>query len=306
MIYTLTLNPSIDYIVGIDEFETGKVNRTAYEKILPGGKGINVSIVLKNLGTDSCALGFVGGFSGEYIRQAVEEHGVKTDFVILQKGISRINTKIKAEEETEINAKGPKIEEKEVELLMEKIRNINDGDVLVLAGSVPKGFGKDFYSEIMKELSSKNVKIVVDAEGELLTNTLQYKPFLIKPNNFELEGIFGVKICSKDETVKYAKELQKMGARNVIVSLGGDGGILVAEDGKVFFTEVPKGKVINTTGCGDSVVAGFIHEFENSENYEKSFLMGISSGSAGAFSENLAQKEDILNVYNVLIDKNLR
>lgn len=306
MIYTLTLNPSIDYIVGIDEFETGKVNRTAYEKILPGGKGINVSIVLKNLGTDSCALGFVGGFSGEYIRQAVEEHGVKTDFVILQKGISRINTKIKAEEETEINAKGPKIEEKEVELLMEKIRNINDGDVLVLAGSVPKGFGKDFYSEIMKELSSKNVKIIVDAEGELLTNTLQYKPFLIKPNNFELEGIFGVKICSKDETVKYARELQKMGARNVIVSLGGDGGILVAEDGKVFFTEVPKGKVINTTGCGDSVVAGFIHEFENSENYEKSFLMGISSGSAGAFSENLAQKEDILNVYNVLIDKNLR
>lgn len=305
MIYTLTLNPSIDYIVGLDDLETGKVNRAVYDKILPGGKGINVSIVLKNLGTDSCALGFVGGFSGDYIKKAVEEHGVKTDFVTLKKATSRINIKIKAEEETEINAKGPEISENEVEILMDKIRNINDGDVLVLAGSVPKGFGKDFYSEIMKELSSKNIKIIVDAEGELLKNTLQYKPFLIKPNNFELEGIFGVKIDSKEETVKYAKELRKMGARNVIVSLGGDGGILVSEDGKVFFTEAPRGKVVNTTGCGDSVVAGFIHEFENSKNNEKAFLMGISSGSAGAFSENLAQKEDIFNVYNVLIAKNI-
>jgi len=302
MIYTLTLNPSIDYIVGFDSLEIGKVNRTSYEKILPGGKGINVSIVLKNLGTDSCALGFVGGFSGEYIRNAVENSGVKTDFVTLGNGISRINTKIKAEEETEINAKGPDISANEIELLLDKIRKINDGDVLVLAGSVPRGFGKEFYAEIMKELSSRDIKIVVDAEGELLKNTLQYEPFLIKPNNFELEGIFGVEIHSKEETIEYAKKLQKMGAKNVIVSLGGDGGILVSEDGNVFLTEAPKGKVVNTTGCGDSVVAGFVFEFENSKDYEKAFLMGISCGSAGAFSENLAQKEDVFRIYNSLID----
>ncbi|MBQ7097971.1 MAG: 1-phosphofructokinase [Clostridia bacterium] len=303
MIYTLTLNPSIDYIIGVDNIEYGRVNRTSYEKILPGGKGINVSIVLNNLGVCSCALGFVGGFTGEYIKNALEESGVETDFVLLEKGVSRINTKIKSNEETEINAAGPEITDSEKAELMSKIKNIKDNDILVLAGSVPKGLGKDFYSEIMEVLKEKDVKIVVDAEGDLLKNTLKHRPFLIKPNNFELEGFFGVKINTLDETVKYAKELQKIGARNIFVSMGGDGGIFVCEDGNAFYSEAPKGRVINTTGSGDSAVAGFIFEYEKSNNFKDAFIMGISAGSASAFSENLAKKDEICDVFRKLTDK---
>jgi len=296
MIYTLTLNPSIDYIMGVDSFEMGKVNRNSYEKILPGGKGINVSIVLNNLGKDTCAMGFVGGFTGDYIKNAVEEYGVKTDFVLLKNGISRINTKIKSELETEINGIGPEISESEKNELIKKLEKIKDGDTLVLAGSVPKGFGKEFYSDIMSKIS-ENVNVVVDAEGKLLENTLKNKPFLIKPNNFELEQFFGVKIEEKSEIVKYAKELQKLGAKNVFVSMGGDGGIFVCQDGKAFFSPAPKGKVINTTGSGDSAVAGFLFEYDNSKDFEKAFLMGIAGGSASAFSENLGKKEEILNIF---------
>ena len=303
MIYTLTLNPSIDYIIGVENIEYGKVNRTSYEKILPGGKGINVSIVLKNLGICSCAMGFIGGFTGEYIKKAVEEFGVETDFISIKDGVSRINTKIKADVETEINGQGPIVSENEKVLLFEKLKSLKKGDVLVLAGSVPKGFGKEFYSELMSKINTDEIKVVVDAEGELLRNTLKYKPFLIKPNNFELEGFFGVKIKSLDETVEYAKKPQIEGARNVFVSMGGDGGIFVCEDGEAFYSKAPKGKVINTTGAGDSAVAGFICEFENSGNYERAFLMGISAGSASAFSENLAKKDEICDVFHKMTDK---
>lgn len=303
MIYTLTLNPSIDYIMGVENIEYGKVNRASYEKILPGGKGINVSIVLKNLGIDSCALGFVGGFTGEYIKKAVEEFGVETDFISIKEGISRINTKIKADIETEINGQGPIVSENEKALLFEKLNFLKKGDVLVLAGSVPKGFGKEFYSDIMSKINTDEIKVVVDAEGELLRNTLKHKPFLIKPNNFELEGFFGVKIKTIDETAEYAKKLRAEGAKNVFVSMGGNGGLFVCEDGKVFYSAAPKGKVINTTGAGDSAVAGFIFEYENSKSFKDAFMMGISAGSASAFSENLAKKEEICDVFHKMTDK---
>ncbi len=296
MIYTLTLNPSIDYIVGIDNLETGKVNRNSYDKILPGGKGINVSIVLSNCGVKSCALGFVGGFSGEYIKKAVKKAGVKTDFVLLKNGISRINVKIKAEEETEINASGPEISDYDKSRLEKKLRKIKSGDFLVLAGSVPKGFGKDFYSNIMKSLP-ENLNVVVDAEGELLTNTLKYRPFLVKPNIFELEQIFGVKISHKAEIVKYAKELQNMGAKNVIVSMGGDGAVFLTEEGKCMFSPAPKGKVINTTGSGDSTVAGFLYSISKKMNFEDAFLFAVSCGSACAFSENLAEFHNVVKIF---------
>ena len=303
MIYTLTLNPSIDHIIGVENIEYGKVNRTSYEKIMPGGKGINVSIVLKNLGICSCALGFVGGFTGEYIKNAVEEFGVETDFISIKNGISRINTKIKADIETEINGQGPIVSESEKALLFEKLKSLKKGDVLVLAGSVPIGFGKEFYSEIMSKINTDEIKVVVDAEGELLKNTLKHRPFLIKPNNFELEGFFGVKINSIDETAEYAKKLRSEGARNIFVSMGGDGGIFVCENGQIFYSEAPKGKVINTTGAGDSAVAGFIFEYERSENFKNAFITGISAGSASAFSENLAKKDEICDVFRKMTDK---
>ncbi len=303
MIYTLTLNPSIDYIVGVENIEYGKVNRSCYEKLLPGGKGINVSIVLKNLGICSCALGFVGGFTGEYIKNNLEDFGVETDFVWLEKGLSRINTKIKADVETEINGQGPEISDNEKALLFEKLKSLKKGDVLVLAGSVPKGLGKEFYSEIMRKINTDEIRVVVDSEGELLRNTLKHRPFLIKPNNFELEGFFGVKINSLEDTVEYAKKLQNEGAKNVFVSMGGDGGIFVCEDGQVFYSQAPKGKVINTTGAGDSAVAGFIFEYEKSENFKDAFIMGISAGSASAFSENLAKNDEICDVFYKMTDK---
>ena len=302
MIYTLTLNPSIDFIIGVDGFEQGKVNRTTYDKMLPGGKGINVSIVLNNLGVETCTLGFVGGFTGEYIKNEIKKYGVKTDFVELDDCISRINVKIKSSEETEINASGPFVNDEKQEMLLKKIGNMGKGDVLVLAGSVPKGFEKTFYSDIISEISPE-VLVVVDAEGELLTNSLKNRPFLIKPNNFELEGIFGVKINSKSEIVEYGRKLQKMGARNILVSMGGDGGIFICEDGRAFFSEAPKGKVINTTGAGDSTVAGFLAEFQKSGNYEKAFLFALSSGSASAFSEELATESEVLKLFEKISDK---
>lgn len=303
MIYTLTLNPSVDYITGVENFRTGTVNRSCYEKILPGGKGINVSIVLNNLGIKSCAMGFAGGFTGEYIKNSLENDGIETDFVLLKNGISRINTKIKSDEETELNASGPLISEDEKEILLKKLEKIQSGDILVLAGSVPRGFGKEFYSDIMKNLFEKNVKVIVDAEGELLKNTLSEKPFLVKPNNFELEGIFEIKIDSFEKIIEYGKKLREMGARNVLVSLGKDGGIFISEENECFYCEAPSGKVINTTGAGDSVVAGFISEICCGGSFKNAFLKGISSGSASSFSENLCKKDEVLSIFNKIKEK---
>ena len=304
MIYTVTLNPSVDYIAGVECIKEGFVNRTNYESMVPGGKGINVSVVIKNLGMESCALGFVGGFTGEYIKNDLENQGIRTDFTHLESGISRINVKLKSEKETEINGAGPEISEREKKDFLEKVSGIKEGDILVLAGSVPKSLGKEFYSAIMKNLSEKKVKIAVDCEGEALTSTLQYKPFLIKPNNFELEGIFEREIESKENLEECARELQKMGAQNVFVSMGKDGGLLVCQDGNTYFSPSPKGKLVNSTGSGDSVVAGFIWEYEKSGSFENAFLMGLACGSATAFSEGFATAESAAELYNEL--KNYR
>ena len=297
MVYTISFNPALDYIIKVPEYNEGAVNRTSEEKILAGGKGINVSWVLKNLGVKNTALGFLSGFTGEIIKNMLDDAGVNNDFIFLKKGFSRINVKIKAEKETEINGMGPDVEESELSELYEKLNNLKDGDFLVLAGSVPKFVKKDIYCDILEYIKEKNVKIIVDATGDFLTNTLKYKPFLIKPNNFELEEIFGRKLENDLEISECAKKLREMGALNVLVSLGGDGAMLVTENGDVLKCRAPKGNVINTTGAGDSMVAGFIAGFSEYEDFESALKMGIAAGSASAFSENLATSEEIKNIY---------
>ena len=230
----------------------------------------------------------------------MKRSGVKTDFIHLKNGFSRINIKIKADEETEINGKGPAITDEEKNLLTDKMKELKDGDIIVFAGSLPGNFEKDFYSKMISKFYSKNIKVIVDAEKEILVRTLPHKPFLIKPNNFELQDIFKTEIKSKKETIEYAVKLRKMGARNVFVSLGKDGGILAAENEKVYCCPAPEGRLVNSTGAGDSVVAGFIEEYENSGNYEKAFVKGLCAGSASAFSEELATREEIENLYNYM------
>ena len=246
MIYTVTFNPSLDYIVSVDNFTCGIVNRTTDEIIFPGGKGINVSMVLKNLGFENTALGFLAGFTGNRIQDLLEEKGVRADFISVEKGISRINVKLRSNEETEINGQGPAIAEADIKKLYEKLDTLSDGDILVLAGSIPDVMPGSMYMDIMRHLQNKDLKIVVDATKDLLVNVLQYHPFLIKPNNHELGEIFGVKIESKADVITYAKKMQEKGARNVLVSMAGDGAVLVAEDGSIFQSEAPKGKVVNS------------------------------------------------------------
>ena len=301
MVYTLTLNPSIDYIVEMEEFLEGKVNRTKAEKILPGGKGINVSWVLKNLGTENSALGIISGFTGNIIEEETKKLGIKTDFLVAENGFSRINVKIKAEEETEINGQGPKVLEEELKKLYKKLDKIKENDFLVLAGSVPKTLPKTIYSDIMEYLKPKKLNIIVDTTGESLTSTLKHKPFLIKPNNFELGEIFGVQIKTEDDVIKYSKKLQDMGALNVLVSLGGDGALLLCENGEVKKCDALDGKVINTTGAGDSLVAGFITGFIETKDYDYALKLGVASGCASAFSENLATGEEIRGIFNKIL-----
>ena len=300
MIYTVTFNPALDYVVKMDSLELGMVNRSKSEAIFYGGKGINVSTVLKNIGVDSVALGFVAGFTGKEIEDGVKAMGVKTDFIQLKNGLSRINVKIKAEQETEINGQGPAIAEADIKKLYEKLDTLSDGDILVLAGSIPDVMPGSMYMDIMRHLQNKDLKIVVDATKDLLVNVLQYHPFLIKPNNHELGEIFGVKIESKADVITYAKKMQEKGARNVLVSMAGDGAVLVAEDGSIFQSEAPKGKVVNSVGAGDSMVAGFIAGYLENGSYEKAFQMGVCTGSASAFSEELATKAEVI----ALLDSN--
>lgn len=300
MIYTVTFNPSLDYIVSVDNFTCGIVNRTTDEIIFPGGKGINVSMVLTNLGFENTALGFLAGFTGNRIQDLLEEKGVRADFISVEKGISRINVKLRSNEETEINGQGPAIEEADIKKLYEKLDTLSDGDILVLAGSIPDVMPGSMYMDIMKHLQNKDLKIVVDATKDLLVNVLQYHPFLIKPNNHELGEIFGVKIESKADVITYAKKMQEKGARNVLVSMAGDGAVLVAEDGSIFQSEAPKGKVANSVGAGDSMVAGFVAGYLENGSYEKAFQMGVCTGSASAFSEELATKAEVI----ALLDSN--
>ena len=294
MIYTVTFNPSLDYIVRLDSFTAGEINRVNYEQVLGGGKGINVSIVLKNLGHDSTALGFVAGFTGEEIKRQLKEFGVTSDFVQLEQGFSRINVKAKAEKETEINGQGPDISEAKQAELFAQLDKLVSGDTLVLAGSIPKTLPDDIYQRIMARLDGKGIRIVVDAEKKLLLNVLQYHPFLIKPNNHELGDMFGVKLTTDEEIITYAKKLQEKGAQNVLISMAGDGAILLTAEGKSFKCPAPKGKLVNSVGAGDSMVAGFITGFMESDgDFEKAFHMGVATGSASAFSENLATRPEV-------------
>jgi len=298
MIFTVTFNPSLDYVVGLDFFHEGAVNRSEWEQLYPGGKGINVSMVLKNLDIRNIALGFIGGFTGNEIQRRVKEFGCDTDFVKLRSGNSRINVKIKADRESEINGQGPDISKKELGQLFNKLELIEKGDILVLAGSIPAALPEDSYENIMKFLENRGVKIVVDATGELLLRVVKYQPFLIKPNNHELGDMFGITLNGRDDIIIHAKRLQEMGARNVLVSMAGEGAILVDENGNIHEMKPPVGVVKNSVGAGDSMVAGFIAGYLNDQNYQEAFKMGVATGSASAFSETLATREEVLKQLN--------
>ena len=301
MIYTVTFNPSLDYIVSVEDMKLGMTNRTSDEKILPGGKGINVSTVLKNLGIDNTAFGFIAGFTGEEIAREVKALGVKCRFITLADGISRINVKLKSMDGMEINDPGPDIPTAKVEELLDMMDEIKSGDILILAGSIPSSMPADIYSKILKKLEGRGIECVVDATGKLLENVLQYKPFLIKPNVHELGELFAVKIQSIADIVKYSKALQEKGARNVLISMAGDGAVLVAEDGTCYRSPAPNGKLVNGVGAGDSMVAGFVAGYIEKCDYEHAFAMGLSAGSASAFSDNLATASEIKAVYDAHI-----
>ena len=302
MIYTVTFNPSLDYIVRLDSFTAGEINRVNYEQVLGGGKGINVSIVLGNLGHESTALGFTAGFTGEEIKRQLDVFGVKHDFVQLPEGFTRINVKVKADKETEINGQGPDISEAKREELFEKLDKLSEGDTLVLAGSIPKTLPDDIYEKIMARLEGRGIRIIVDAEKKLLLNVLKYHPFLIKPNNHELGDMFGVKLTTDEEIITYAKKLQEKGAQNVLISMAGDGAILLTADGKHYKSPAPKGKLINSVGAGDSMVAGFITGYiESQGDFETAFHMGVATGSASAFSENLATRPEVEALLKTII-----
>ena len=292
MVYTVTFNPAIDYVVHTGDMVLGQVNRSNAEEMYFGGKGINVSIVLKELGIESKALGFVAGFTGEAIEKGVSQMGVHTDFVKLEKGNSRINVKIKSAEETELNGQGPDIDDEAIAKLYEKLDKLTDGDTIILAGSIPNSLPSDIYERIIERLSDRKIKVVVDATKDLLMNVLKYKPFLIKPNNHELGEMFGVVLKTNDEIAEYAKKLQDMGAKNVLVSMAGDGALLLDENGKTHICGVCKGKVKNSVGAGDSMVAGFVAGSMDGD-YEYALKLGTATGGATAFSDGLATKEKI-------------
>lgn len=301
MIYTLTFNPALDYTTQVENFKIGKINRTKTENILAGGKGLNVSIVLKRLEIENTAISFVAGFTGKELERKIKEYNIKTDFIETNRGYTRINVKISSleknsliqESETALNGNGLEITENDIEKLLQKIQNINSNDIVILSGNIPKCINENIYEIICKELYEKNVKFVVDASQKLLMNCLKYKPFFIKPNKEELEETFNTKIETKEEIIIYAQKLQEKGAQNVLISLGGDGAILLTEKNEVYYSNTPKGQVVNTVGAGDSMVAGFIAGYLKKQNYKEALKLGIASGSATAFSAGLALKEEI-------------
>jgi 1-phosphofructokinase len=300
MIYTVTFNPSLDYIVSMNGFEMGMTNRTIGEQIFPGGKGINVSIVLSNLGIENTALGFTAGFTGEKIEQETRAMGLRTDFLRVGNGFSRINVKLKDYDGTEINGMGPDMTQDDVGKLYAQLDKLAEGDVLVLAGSVPKCLPDSIYRDILERLKGRGILFVVDATKDLLLNVLEYGPFLIKPNSHELGEIFGVELHTREEVVPYARKLQEKGAGNVLVSMSGQGAVLVDEKGGVHALPAPKGTLVNAVGAGDSMVAGFLAGWTEKRDYEHAFRMGISTGSASAFSEQLATKEEVEQIFFTL------
>ena len=293
MIYTVTLNPSIDYVIKVDKLTTGNINRVNEEHVYPGGKGINVTRILKSLDNDNIALGFVSGFTGDYIINSLQELNLKSDFIKVKEGFTRINVKVKSEEETEINGQGPKISEEELNQFYKVIDKLVDGDILILSGSIPSCLDERLYESIMKKVEDRDIKVIVDATKNLLLNVLKYKPFLIKPNNHELAEMFNVELNSTENVVFYARKLKEMGAQNVLISMGKDGALLVTENDEVFASSVAKGEVINSVGAGDSMGAGFIAGYLKSNSYEEALRLGAASGGATAFSSDLATREFI-------------
>ncbi len=291
MIYTVTFNPALDYVVFLDGLKLGDINRTTRESIYYGGKGINVSTILNTLGMETTALGFVAGFTGKAIEDGLNAQGMHTDFIHLPEGNSRINVKVKHGDETEINGQGPVITQEAIDALFEKLNALREEDVLVLAGSIPNTLPEDIYERILASLSGKGIRIAVDATKDLLLNVLKYHPFLIKPNNHELGEMFHTVCDTREDIEHYARELQKMGARNVLISMAGDGAILITEDGGSIRMGTPKGKVVNSVGAGDSMVAGFLAGYLKNGNYEEALKTGTAAGSATAFSEGLASRE---------------
>lgn len=297
MIYTVTLNPSLDYIASVDSLTPGSVNRSYGEFTLPGGKGMDVSVVLNNLGMDSTVLGFVAGFVGEEIRKRIALLGIRQQCIRLSEGCSRINVKLRSENETEINGSGPVIPKEACEQFFQQLDMLQAGDMLVLAGSIPSSLPVTMYRDIMEHLQGKNIKVVVDAIGDLLLNVLSLHPFLVKPNHHELGDLFGVTLKDKKEVATYAKKLQEQGAQNVLVSMGAKGAVLVSEDGQVYEKDAPEGKVVYTVGSGDAMVAGFLYGYQTYGDYESALKMGLAAGSASAFSEHLATGEEIKKMY---------
>lgn len=300
MIYTVTLNPALDYTLEINDLKLGFVNRPDSAQLLPGGKGLNVSTVLSHLGIESIALGFTAGFTGTEIKRLFEATGCRSDFIELKEGVSRINVKLKSDKETELNAAGPLIDSNSMARLMEKLAALKHGDILILAGSIPTGLPVSLYGDIMKLLSERDILVAIDSAKEQLLQTLPYHPFLIKPNHHELGELFGITIASQEDAVLYAKKLQEQGAQNVLVSMAGDGAVLLTENGAALKSAAPKGIVKNSVGAGDSMLAGFIAGWCRKHSYSYAFRLGIASGSASAFSESLAEQDEIERIYHSL------
>lgn len=306
MIYTVTFNPALDYVIKVNHFLLGTVNRTRQEAVYYGGKGLNVSAVLAELGYKNTALGFIAGFTGQEIERGVRGLGFQSDFIQVEKGMSRINVKLKSEEETEINGMGPEITKEDVLKLFHKLEVLKEGDYLVLSGSIPGSIDDRIYEQIMEHLEGRGVEIVVDATKDLLLNVLRFQPFLIKPNNHELGEMFGITLHDRDEIIHYAGLLQEKGARNVLISMAGDGAVLLTENGEIYRQPAPEGIVKNSVGAGDSMVAGFIAGFLENGSYEHALKLGSAAGSASAFSEGLARGEDIKKLYEVIAQEGLR
>lgn len=301
MVYTITCNPSLDYAVTVENFQMGHTNRTVTEQMNVGGKGINVSIVLKHLDIPTKILGFTAGFTGREIEKRIREQNIEAEWIRLPQGDSRINVKLLSSEGTEINGQGPVISKNGVQELEKKLEALTQEDILVLAGNVPQNLGQSFYAKIMEQLWDKQIRTVVDASGELLKSVLPYHPFLIKPNQDELEELFQVKMSTGEEMFAYAEQLQEMGARNVLVSLGGNGALLLTEHGERIQSDAPKGEVRNAVGAGDSMVAGFLAGYMEHHSYEAAFQMAVAAGSASAFSEHLATRAEIEQIMPLLL-----
>ncbi|MCR4716085.1 MAG: 1-phosphofructokinase [Lachnospiraceae bacterium] len=297
MIYTVTLNPSLDYFVSVDNFQLGRTNRTSSELVLPGGKGINVSVVLSNLGLKTTAIYYSAGFVGEEITRLIKTFGINAEGIKIPEGSSRINMKLTSVDGTEINGMGPAISSEKLDILFEKMDDLTSDDILILGGKVPDSVPSKIYSDIMRKLSDRGIPVVVDATKDLLTNVLPYNPFLIKPNNFELSEIFGVEITTKEQAIHYAKQMQSLGARNIIVSFAADGAVMLTEDGDVYESEAPKGELVSSVGAGDSMVAGFLYGYSVKKDMEYAFHMGLAAGSASAFSRFLATGDEVKAVY---------